>query len=481
MIAETTFYQQLKQRYGFESFRPGQLETLTALAAGQDVLSIMPTGAGKSLIYELYGQVTQQLVVIVSPLIALMQDQVASMNYHGEKRVTALTSMMSYSEKAWTLTHLNTYRYLFVSPEMLTQERVMAQLQQQKVGLFVVDEAHCISTWGPDFRPEYLLLGQTREQLGAPLTLMLTATATPRVKKDIKRRMRLPAASVVTQPIDRPNIYLQVETVAGTAEKQQRLIALVSQLVKPGVVYFSSKKLANEMAALINDQTACRAAAYHADLEDESRFKIQQQFMANQIQVVCATSAFGMGIDKNDVRFVIHYHLPVDIESYWQEVGRAGRDGAQSIAILLYQPGDEQIADFLSQGSIPTDDEVHFYFQQKQLSEYDTDPKANLVWFYKRHAMSEAQVLELFKKRAAQRTGALQQMLRYVRTENCKRRFITGYFGQAHMTQPEQCCTSDTPGTTIAELGLESTAQPPENVGLSGWQTVMDQLFLRKK
>ncbi|WP_054758678.1 DEAD/DEAH box helicase [Secundilactobacillus collinoides] len=183
MIAETTFYQQLKQRYGFESFRPGQLETLTALATGQDVLSIMPTGAGKSLIYELYGQVTQQLVVIVSPLIALMQDQVASMNYHGEKRVTALTSMMSYSEKAWTLTHLNKYRYLFVSPEMLTQERVMAQLQQQKVGLFVVDEAHCISTWGPDFRPEYLLLGQTREQLGAPLTLMLTATATRGLKR----------------------------------------------------------------------------------------------------------------------------------------------------------------------------------------------------------------------------------------------------------------------------------------------------------
>lgn len=480
MITEATFYQQLNEQYGFDSFRPGQLETLTALAADQHVLSIMPTGAGKSLIYELYGRVTQQLVVVVSPLIALMQDQVATMNYHGEKRVTALTSMMPYGEKTWTLAHLDNYRYLFVSPEMLTQEKVLARLSQLKIGLFVVDEAHCISTWGPDFRPEYLLLGQTREQLGAPLTLMLTATATPRVREDIKQRMRLPAATEITQPIDRPNIYLQVETVADTSEKQQRLVALVSQLAKPGVVYFSSKKLANEMATLINDQTACRAAAYHADLADESRFKIQQQFMANQIQVVCATSAFGMGIDKNDVRFVIHYHLPVDIENYWQEVGRAGRDGKQAIAVMLYQPGDEQIADFLSQAGIPSDDEIHFYFQQAKLPEYDTDPKATLVWFYKQHGMTEAQVRELFTKRLAQRNGALQQMVRYVRTDNCKRRFITGYFGQAHMTQPEACCVSDTP-TTIADLGLETTEQSPVRSGLPDWQTVLNQLFLRKK
>lgn len=482
MISTEQLYETLHQRFGFSEFRPGQLEVLNALALGQDTLAVLPTGAGKTLIYELYGAVTQQLVLIVSPLISLMQDQVTTLNVKGEKRAAALTSMMSYDERTWVLRHLTAYRFLFVSPEMLSQEQVLSAFQLAQVGLLVVDEAHCISTWGPDFRPEYLLLGQIRHQLNDPLTLMATATATKQVRDDIKAKLQLPQATEIVQPVDRQNIFLDVERFEAQTDKDERLVELVTTLKKPGVIYFSSKKRANEMAELLRGKTNCRVAAYHADLDPETRFKVQQQFMQDQLDVICATSAFGMGIDKNNVRFVIHYHVPSDIESYWQEIGRAGRDGQQSVAILLYQSGDEQIAQFLSEATVPQANEISYYFQQNE-PQVAGDEKANLIWFYKRHHYREEQVQTSFEKRREQRIIALRKMMGYVRTPECKRQYIQQYFDQSQAEAvPTHCCNSDEPDFQLAELGLLASADEGDSheqdlATQTSWQPILAQLF----
>lgn len=482
MISTKQLYQTLQQRFGFTRFRPGQLAALKQLTAGHHTLAVLPTGAGKTLIYELYGAITQQLVLIVSPLISLMADQVTTLNVQGEKRAAALTSLMTYSEKNWVLRHLAQYRFLFISPEMLSQDQVLAAFQSAPVGLLVVDEAHCISTWGPDFRPEYLLLGQIRHQLNDPLTLMTTATATQQVREDVKQKLQLPQAVEIIQPVDRPNIFLDVESFQTRAAKDERLIELVAALKKPGVIYFSSKKKANQMAELLSSKTASRVAAYHADLDSETRFKVQQQFMQDQLDVICATSAFGMGIDKNNVRFVIHYHMPSDVEAYWQEIGRAGRDGEQSVAILLYQPGDEQIAQFLSEATVPQGNEIHYYFQQ-DAPKTVADEKANLIWFYKRHHYREEQVQASFAKRRQQRFNALRKMLGYVYTPDCKRQYIQRYFDrlQSELNEPKHCCSSDEPEFTPEKLGLltvrgERTAKQAE-LSTTDWQSILGQLF----
>ncbi|WP_203648386.1 RecQ family ATP-dependent DNA helicase [Secundilactobacillus yichangensis] len=483
MISTEQLYQTLKQHFRFTDFRAGQLDALTALSAGQNTLAVLPTGAGKTLIYELYGVVTQKLVLIVSPLISLMQDQVTALTVKGEKRAAALTSLMTYSEKNWVLRHLSEYRFLFVSPEMLSQDQILSAFQRVQIGLLVVDEAHCISTWGPDFRPEYLLLGQIRHQLGDPLTLMATATATQHVRDDIKQKLQLPQATEIVEPVDRQNIFLSVERFDTQNDKNDRLIELVAKLKKPGVVYFSSKKKANEMAELLTAKTNSKVAAYHADLDPETRFKVQQQFMQDQLDVICATSAFGMGIDKNNVRFVIHYHVPSDVESYWQEIGRAGRDGEQSVAILLYQSGDEQIAQFLSEATIPQDNEIHYYFQQNA-PQIAGDEKANLIWFYKQHGYREDQLQAAFAKRREQRLLALRKMMGYLRTTACKRRYIQAYFdqlkGDDHL--PKHCCSSDEPQPDFKGLGLlastadSAAANDPQNSNTE-WQAILTRLF----
>lgn len=476
MISEAQLYDKLQQQFGFQSFRPGQLEALTALTQAHNALAILPTGAGKTLIYELYGAVTQQLVLIVSPLISLMQDQVNTMNMQGEKRAAALTSMMSYPEKQSVLTHLSSCRYLFVSPEMLSQPMVLTALSKNSIGLMVVDEAHCISTWGPDFRPEYLLLGQIRHRLGDPLTLMVTATATDKVKADIKQKMQLTDADEIVEPVDRQNLFLDVEQFETQADKDARLVELIATIQKPGVIYFSSKKRADEVAEFLAAKTSCRVAAYHADLDTETRFKVQQQFMLDQLDVICATSAFGMGIDKNNVRFVIHYHMPGDLESYWQEIGRAGRDGQQAIAILLYQVGDEQVAQFLSEASVPQPEEINYYYQQT-VPAIAGDEKAALIDFYKQHHVSRERALSMFASRRTQRQAALQKMLRYVRTPKCKRQYVQQYFDQTDVTSVSPCCSIDSPEVNLATLGLKAQMDKPVNPSIPSWQTILSQLF----
>lgn len=465
----------LKKVFGFTEFRGGQQAALTALEAGQDTLAVLPTGAGKTLIYQLYGYRHPGCVLIISPLLSLMNDQVNRMRMAGFKRAAAINSLTSYTERQLIMRHLGEYQFLFMSPEMLAQPQMLAQVKQIQLSLLVIDEAHCIVQWGPDFRPEYLLLGAIRSQLQQPLTLMLTATAGQTTRQEIAKQLRS-KPEIVAESVDRPNIFLDVEQVADESEKQERLTSLVGQLQGPGVVYFSSKQQADDTALALQQQTGVKVAAYHAGLSSEDRFKIQQQFMAGQLDVICATSAFGMGIDKNDVRYVIHYHLPADFESYAQEIGRAGRDGLPSVAILLYASGDEQLPLMLGQANRPESETIHRYYARPQAFSED-DPAIALLAFYKRHGISETAVISLFSRRERERNRALAQMLKYVREPHCLRQNWLAAFDEQSPDHHERCCSPAGMSLDLDQLGLLASHESDPVAPDEDWIARLRRLF----
>ncbi|NLR08547.1 MULTISPECIES: ATP-dependent DNA helicase RecQ [Lactobacillaceae] len=465
----------LEKVFGFHDFRTGQQAALTALEAGQDTLAVLPTGAGKTLIYQLYGYRHPGCVLIISPLLSLMNDQVNRMHMAGFRQAAAINSLTSYVERQEIQRHLRDYQFLFMSPEMLAQPQMLAQVKQLPLSLLVIDEAHCIVQWGPDFRPEYLLLGAIRTQLNHPLTLMLTATAGTTTRQEIAKQLRS-QPTIVAESVDRPNIYLDVEQLDTEPAKQERLTALVDQLQGPGVIYFSSKQQASDTALRLQQQTGRRVAAYHAGLSSEDRFKIQQQFMASQLDVICATSAFGMGIDKNDVRYVIHYHLPADFESYAQEIGRAGRDGLPSVAILLYVSGDEQLPLMLGQLNRPEADTIHRYYARPQAFNED-DAAIALLGFYRRHGISEAAVIQLFSRRERERNRALAQMLAYVREPHCLRHNWLQAFDEQSRPHDEQCCSPAGMPLDLMRLGLRATPQKAPTDVAEDWVARLRQLF----
>ncbi|WP_342432164.1 RecQ family ATP-dependent DNA helicase [Neobacillus sp. FSL H8-0543] len=354
----------LKKHFGYQTFRKGQEEVITSILSGKHTLAMLPTGTGKSMCYQLPGYCLEGQILIISPLLSLMQDQVEQLMKFGEKRVIGLNSFLSSNERIQALRNLNKYKYIFISPEMLSVTSILAKLQELSIALFVVDEAHCISQWGYDFRPDYSKLGEVRKKLGNPLTLALTATATKKVREDIVRSLNINDMNKIESTVDRPNIALYVEKVNDYHDKQARMLELAKQMQKPGIIYFSSKKVAEQMALLLNDQGISNTMAYHGGLDQEQRILIQQQFIHGQLDVICATSAFGMGVNKENIRFVMHYHMPMQLESYLQEIGRAGRDGKASIAILLHSPGDEQLPLQLAEGEIPSLQQIDWLFAQ---------------------------------------------------------------------------------------------------------------------
>ncbi|VDG20507.1 ATP-dependent DNA helicase [Lactobacillus sp.] [Lactiplantibacillus mudanjiangensis] len=472
-------YQLLKQKYGFDEFRPGQYQVISDLLAGQDVLAVLPTGTGKSLIYQFAGTLLPGLVVVISPLISLMQDQVAHLNYQGEKQVAALTSQVDFQTRQLTLRQLPQLKFLFVSPEMLKQSAVLTAIQRVKLALLVVDEAHCISTWGPDFRPDYLGLGQLKQQLGSPLTLMLTATATAQVRQDIVQQLQVPQAQQVIYSMNRPNIYLAVANLSNETDKRERLRQLLTTAATPAIVYFSSKKQTELIAEWLRSTTNLRVAAYHAGLSAEDRFKIQQQYMTGQLDVICATSAFGMGLNKADVRLVIHYHLPTTLADYVQEIGRAGRDGQQSLAVLLYAPGDEQLVRNLNELTMASANQIQADYQRFQQQQPVPDELAAVLQFYWEHHYSVSQVVDIFDARQRQKQRELQQLLAYIQTADCRRAILMSHFGEATVPHREACCQLAGGAIPLAELGLTAGSVTTTPTTTS-WESLLDQLFLQK-
>lgn len=469
-------HQLLRDHFGYQHFRDGQEETIESLLAGHDTMAVLPTGAGKSLLYQLPAYLLPHGVVIVSPLISLMQDQVDRLRQRGEKRVVMLSSQLQGPARDQVLRSLGSFRFIFASPEILANPAILTALRRVQPSMLVVDEAHCISQWGPDFRPEYLLLRQARQAIGQPRLLLLTATATPRVRRDILAKLGLARDRVhqVIRSVNRPNIFLAVERVANPAAKDERLCQLVTSLPGPGIIYFASRKLASQMATWLQERTGQAVAPYHAGMTPVDRFKIQQQFMNNQVRLVCATSAFGMGVDKDDIRYVIHYHLPANLESYMQEIGRAGRDGQQSVAILLYAPGDEGLPSQLTTISLPSVD-LLAKVQHHQLRPNVLGDDQELFTFYLDHGYQPAQIITAFRQRRRQLALSLQKMLDYTNLQTCRRRFLLDYFGEEATDFPSPCCDLDQ-----SRWGKELTLPTPPAVHderQGDWHQRLRQLF----
>ncbi|AEB73298.1 RecQ family ATP-dependent DNA helicase [Lentilactobacillus buchneri] len=477
---------ELKKYFGFDTFRPGQEKILQNLLAHQDTLAILPTGGGKTLLYQMYGAITHQRVMIVSPLISLMQDQVSRLQFLGSKRVVALTSALDFQEKMAILNHLNRYQFIYVSPEMLANDQVQQRLRRLSIGLFVVDEAHCISEWGPDFRPDYLKLGTVREMLGRPLTLMMTATATQPVRRDIIRHMNFRFEDVhqIVLPVNRANIFLSAKIFANQHDKDAALIELVKQLNGPGIIYFSSKSKAEQAANTLTNETNRRVMAYHGGMDSQPRFHIQQQFLAGNLDIVCATSAFGMGIDKDNIRFVIHYHLPANIQSYVQEIGRCGRDQQPGLAILMYEPNDRGLQMGLIDHTIPDESLLRYLYQHpKALA---TDDQFRVVKYYHDSGDSFEQAKSIFDHARTRRVKELGAMVQYVYTEKCRRDELLKYFDETvpdGERNPAFCCDHDVDFWNRWQDFNRQYLIQPEKSGQNetkGWQQVIDQLFLSK-
>ena len=345
--------QALEKHFGFSGFRPGQQEAAGAALEDRDLVAVMPTGFGKSLCYQLPALMTGGTTVVISPLIALMKDQVDALTARGIP-AAAVHSGLSVEQRrsAERALAAGQLRLVYAAPERLASPRFMAALERCQVKRLVVDEAHCISQWGHDFRPDYQRLGELRRQLGVPASAF-TATATPEVREDIGRQLDLVDPLVMVTGFDRPNLTLGVRTANSRAAKQAVLEQVLAEWPPPGLLYCATRKSVDRWAEVLGT-VGLKAAGYHAGMTDRQRDRVQDAFLAGKLDAIAATNAFGMGIDKPDIRFVIHTEIPGGVESYYQEAGRAGRDGQRSLCLLLFSPADIRTQEFFLEGSNPT-------------------------------------------------------------------------------------------------------------------------------
>ena len=462
-----------QQVFGYEQLRTGQREVLEAVLAGRDTLAIMPTGFGKSAIYQIAGLRIKGVTLVISPLIALQQDQVDGIVEQGVVKAAVLNSTLSKTERKAVFEQLEneSLEFLFLAPEQLSNEETLESIKAFKPSLFVVDEAHCVSEWGHDFRPDYLQLGAVIEALGHPVTLALTATASPLVRQEIVERLGMNAPLEIVKGFDRPNIYLDVHQAYEETEKLPALLHAVAEAQMPGIVYAATRKATEEIAEKLKEQ-GLRAAAYHAGMKGGDRDTIQTQFMHDEIDVIVATTAFGMGIDKPNVRFVYHYHVPGSIDAYYQEIGRAARDGESASAKLFYWPDDMKLQRFFTGGgqvdeetlaelaeliettqTPPTEENLleHFNLSQAKLStaldsleaagliERGTDGKICAV-------NAEADLESTVERAITQQhrhkqfdQSRLHMMRGYAETRACRREYVLSYFGEAFETPCGNC------------------------------------------
>jgi ATP-dependent DNA helicase RecQ len=342
-----------RRRLGIEQLLAEQRAAIRAAVGGRDVLVVMPTGSGKSAIYQIAAELRDGPTIVVSPLLALQHDQLVNMAESGLSNALAVNSLQPARARRAALEALDRgeLEFLFLAPEQLSNQDLRARLQASAPSLFVVDEAHCISMWGHDFRPDYLTLGEVAAGLGSPPVLALTATAAPPVRAEIVDRLGMRDELVVVASFDRPEIDLRVVRFADAHTKRDAVVSAVAQRRGTGIVYVATRRAAVDVAAALRDR-GVRAGAYTGAMARREREAVHNGFLDGSVGVVVATSAFGMGIDKPDVRFVLHHDVPASLDDYYQEIGRAGRDGERAEAILFYAASDLHLQKFLTASRI---------------------------------------------------------------------------------------------------------------------------------
>ena len=478
--------QTARDQFGFDSLRPGQREAIDALLAGEDSLIVMPTGSGKSAIYQIAGSLLEGATLVVSPLIALQKDQVDSINERTgeEAEAVVVNSTLRASEAREVAEKIveGESKFIFLAPEQLRKLETIEMLEAAKIALFVVDEAHCISEWGHDFRPDYLELGSVIEKLGHPVVLAMTATASAVVRDEIVERLCLRSPKILVGGFDRPNIYLRVDHFEKKEEKLEKLIQRLTWAEKPGLVYVATRKNAEEIMCLLAE-AGVNALFYHGGLKASERHSIQEQFMAGEAEVVVATNAFGMGIDKADVRFVYHFDISDSLDSYYQEIGRAGRDGEKAEAVLFFRQEDMGIQKFHSaQGKLHAQEvekvvntiadqqhpvEVEDIAQELDLSDHklarvvhrledvgavETLPTGELQFAEEASVAEAAQAaVEEQERRQKGKQERLRLMQEYADTGTCRRELLLRYFGDPFTGSCGSCdnCEAAAPGIRV--------------------------------
>ena len=347
-----------------QKFLPGQREALEGVLEGRDVIAVLPTGGGKTLVYQLAGLLLEGTTVVATPLIALMQDQVRRLREDSHLPVAALSGSLRGAEREDVLGRLThgSYGFVFSTPEQLSRPDVRSALHGTKIDLFCVDEAHCISEWGFDFRPAYRELAAAKHAMGRPPVLALTATAPETVRRDVAKELELDDPLVVARGFDRSNLHFTVVRVTDPERRDRQLYELLGQVETPAVVYCTTRRESEETSLSLLEFAASTSASrrlhvghYHGGMDRQTRENVQDAFLADDLDVLCATSAFGMGIDKRDIRTVIHRTMPDSVESYWQEAGRAGRNGEPSDCVLMFRPEDRAAHEHLHRRSRPSE------------------------------------------------------------------------------------------------------------------------------